>query len=212
MTSKRKQDAKTRLLRAGAKIVIQKGFNDTGLQEILDAARVPKGSFYFYFKSKEDYGLHLIDFYADFFDRHARGHFKGEEGPYIPKIEAFLDWQGDYMEAVGYQGGCPFGNLGQEMGDRNENFRTRLLEIFDRQRRLLAGVLEKARVAGEIRPDIDCVQMAEHIICAWQGTLIQMKLSQNSYSRKVFKQNIFGGLLAPPPDFSIGADERRQHV
>ena len=173
---------------------------------------MPKGSFYFYFKSKEDFGLQLIDFYAEFFDRHARKYLNGEDGPYIPRIEALLDWQGDYMEAVGFQGGCPFGILGQEMGDRNENFRLRILDVFKQLRRRLADVLEQARAAGEIRQDIDPAQMAEHIICAWQGTLIQMKLSQNSYSREVFKQNIFGGLLAPPPGSSTGADERRQHA
>ncbi|MBI9078040.1 MAG: TetR/AcrR family transcriptional regulator, partial [Desulfatibacillum sp.] len=80
MKSPRNEDAKTRLLRAAAKIVITKGFNDTGLQEILDAARVPKGSFYFYFKNKEDFGLQLIDFYADFFRRNALVLFSGDEG------------------------------------------------------------------------------------------------------------------------------------
>ena len=212
MNSHVKQNAKTRLLRAAAKIVIQKGYNDTGLQEILDAARVPKGSFYFYFKSKEDFGLQLIDFYADFHDRHARRIFAGEEGPFVKKIETFLDWQGDYMEATGYQGGCPFGNLAQEMGDRNEKFRLRIQEIFNRQRQGLARLLEKARAAGEIRAEINPLDMADHIMCAWQGALIQMKVAQNSYSRNVFKQSIFGGLLAPPPNSPADTHEGHQQV
>ena len=55
--------SKGKILSAGAKLVWQKGFNDTGLQEILREAGVPKGSFYYYFDSKETFGLELIDVY-----------------------------------------------------------------------------------------------------------------------------------------------------
>ena len=58
-------DAKTRILKAGARIVLEKGFCDTGLAEVLEAAQVPKGSFYFHFKNKEDFGLQLIDAFAE---------------------------------------------------------------------------------------------------------------------------------------------------
>lgn len=189
-------------MHTAARIVIQKGFNDTGLQEILQAAAVPKGSFYFYFRSKEDFGLQLIDFYADFFQRHAAEIFSDEESSHVAKIRQFLDWQGDYMEAKGYQGGCPFGNLAQEMADRNDNFRIRIKAVFDRLRHDLAGVLDQAQATGEIDPGLDTIDAADHIICAWQGALMQMKLSKTSYSRNVFKQHIFGGLLAPPAEAS----------
>jgi TetR/AcrR family transcriptional repressor of nem operon len=44
-----KQDAKERVLETGAAIVHRKGFHNTGIQEVLKAAEIPKGSFYFYF-------------------------------------------------------------------------------------------------------------------------------------------------------------------
>ena len=56
-----KETTRSRILEVGSTIIHQKGFNNTGIQEILDKAGVPKGSFYFYFKSKEDFGLALID-------------------------------------------------------------------------------------------------------------------------------------------------------
>jgi TetR/AcrR family transcriptional repressor of nem operon len=61
-----KQDTKAHILDMGAQIVHQKGFNATGIQEVLNAAAVPKGSFYFYFKSKEEFGLQLIDHFSFF--------------------------------------------------------------------------------------------------------------------------------------------------
>lgn len=193
-----KADAKTRLLRTGARIVHQKGFNDAGLQEILEEARVPKGSFYFYFKSKEDFGLQIIDYYAGFFLNKAAEMSDTEDGTYLERLKRYLDWQGDYMEANGYQGGCPFGNLSQEMADRNDRFREKLQDVFSRLRDRVAEVLTAAQQAGEIDPALDPRETADCILSAWQGVLIQMKVAKNGYSRGAFYHMVFDRLLAPP--------------
>ena len=51
------------IIRKGAELIHAQGFNATGLQQILQAAGIPKGSFYFYFKSKEDFGLEIINYF-----------------------------------------------------------------------------------------------------------------------------------------------------
>ena len=60
------ETTKQRIIKKGAELVYSNGFNNTGIQEVLHAADVPKGSFYFYFKSKEEFGLSLIDYFASF--------------------------------------------------------------------------------------------------------------------------------------------------
>ncbi|WP_281561494.1 TetR/AcrR family transcriptional regulator [Thalassomonas sp. RHCl1] len=49
------------ILEAGHKAITAKSYHACGLKEILDLAGVPKGSFYHYFKSKDDFGLQLIE-------------------------------------------------------------------------------------------------------------------------------------------------------
>lgn len=193
-----KADARTRLLRTGARIVYQKGFNDAGLQEILEEAQVPKGSFYFYFKSKEDFGLQLIDYYATFFLTKADEMLSAEDGTNLERLRRYLDWQGDYMEANGYQGGCPFGNLSQEMAATNDRFREKLQEVFSRLRGRVAELLAAAQKAGEIGGALDPRETADCILSAWQGVLIQMKVAKNGYSRRAFLHVVFDRLLAPP--------------
>jgi len=190
-------NAKTRLLRVAARIVHQKGFQNAGLQEILAQAEIPKGSFYFYFKSKEDFGLQLINFYAEFYLGKAQQILDGMQGPFVPKLRQFLDWQGNYMEGNGYEGGCPFGVLSQEMADRNEKFREKLEEVFDQLREKTAHVLTLAQEAGEINPLLDPMETADFIISAWQGTLIQMKVAKNGASRKAFLAMVFDRILEP---------------
>jgi len=62
-------NTKSRLIEIGAEIIHLKGFNHTGIKEILEAAQVPKGSFYHYFESKEDFGLQVIDYFVEYMPR-----------------------------------------------------------------------------------------------------------------------------------------------
>ena len=62
-TTTTKTVTKNALLEAGMRVMIEKGYSNTGIQEVLDATNVPKGSFYYYFDSKEDFALKIIDFF-----------------------------------------------------------------------------------------------------------------------------------------------------
>ncbi len=56
-------DTRQHLLDTGHRIMAVKGFTGVGLNEILQAASVPKGSFYHYFKSKEQFWQSLLEDY-----------------------------------------------------------------------------------------------------------------------------------------------------
>ena len=98
------KQTKGKLLSAGARLVWQKGFNNTGLQEILKEAGVPKGSFYFYFDSKESFGLELIDVYISFFERELDGIMLDTSKNGLVRIKAFLDFFKMVLEKENYTG------------------------------------------------------------------------------------------------------------
>jgi TetR/AcrR family transcriptional regulator, transcriptional repressor for nem operon len=54
------EETRDRILAAATELIHKRGFKETGLSDILAASGVPKGSFYFYFKSKEDLGRELL--------------------------------------------------------------------------------------------------------------------------------------------------------
>ena len=62
-------ETRERLLQSGVKTLTEKGFSAAGLDEILRRVSVPKGSFYHYFGSKTEFGIALIQRYADYFSR-----------------------------------------------------------------------------------------------------------------------------------------------
>jgi TetR/AcrR family transcriptional repressor of nem operon len=100
-----KQDTKARLLEVGGEIAHHKGYNSTGIQEVLKAAGVPKGSFYFYFKNKEDFGLQLIDHYTDLICDKV-DEYLGDQGvPPIQRLRNSFKWFVAIFEQNDFKGG-----------------------------------------------------------------------------------------------------------
>jgi len=60
-----KHSTKQRLLDAGLTMLLEHGYNDLGIQPLLDATGIPKGSFYHHFKDKQDFALQVIDQYME---------------------------------------------------------------------------------------------------------------------------------------------------
>jgi TetR/AcrR family transcriptional repressor of nem operon len=167
---------KDRILDAGAEIIHQKGYNHTGIQEILSAAKVPKGSFYNYFKNKEDFGLQIIDRFQCHFDQMAKNILEDTSVAPLKRIDRFLNASMDHFKNKDYTGGCPIGNLAQEMGDLSSAFRKILSAAMDSMVKAYSKVLTEAKGAGEISAHLDIDAAAYFIVAGWHGAIIQMKL------------------------------------
>ncbi|MCU0579226.1 MAG: TetR/AcrR family transcriptional regulator [Desulfobacterota bacterium] len=193
------RDTKSRILKAGARIVLEKGFCDTGLSEVLEAAKVPKGSFYFYFKNKEDFGLQLVDTFAGAL-KDARDNILGDESlTCLERLREMFRRQTELFRKHGYKGGCPIGNLSQEMGDRSPLFRRKLKQVFSELREDLADQLSLAREKGEMSAALHPEETADFILSSWQGALLQMKVMQSTAAFEVFDRMIFERLLRRLP-------------
>jgi TetR/AcrR family transcriptional repressor of nem operon len=190
-------DAKTRILKAGARIVLEKGFCDTGLAEVLEAAKVPKGSFYFHFKNKEDFGLQLIDSFAEVLKAGREKFYRDESLLHLERIRRLFRWQTELFRKNDFIGGCPIGNLSLEMGDRNASFRKKLNRVFLEMKKNLVSQLEQARQGGELSDSIEPEETAGFILNSWQGALVQMKVSKTTTPHEVFDRMIFERLLRP---------------
>ena len=188
-------NARERILKAGARIIHQEGFYSTGLAKVLEAAEVPKGSFYFHFKNKEDFGLHLIDYFAENL-RAKRNKIYREQGlSHIEKMREIFKSQAKSLSKNDFKGGCPLGNLAQETADCNEKFRKKLDQVFMEIKKELALQLELAKKSGEISGSLDCDETADFIMNSWEGTLMEMKVSKCIIPHKVFERMVFERLL-----------------
>jgi TetR/AcrR family transcriptional repressor of nem operon len=188
-------NTRDRIIETGAEIIHRKGFNHTGIQEILNAASVPKGSFYNYFKSKDDFGLQIIDYFSAHFQKIAKETLEDTRISPLSRIYAFLTAFMEYFESQNYAGGCPIGNLAQEMGDLNPIFRKKLSEAMDMMVDAYSRVLSAAQNDGKIMKSLNIKDTASFIIASWHGAIIQMKLARSLDPLKNHRKFIFDHLL-----------------
>lgn len=191
-----KRDARQAILDAGADLVHLQGFNRTGLAEILETAQVPKGSFYFYFKSKEDFGLALIDQYVAMAQERIGSVLQGQDRPPLERLRAMYAANRERYDAGGCMRGCPIGNLAQEMSDVSPALRQRLQQALDGIVGLLAGVLDEAVQRGDLPADLDTRQTAAFLLDAWEGALLRMKAEKSTAPLLRFEDVVFNRLLA----------------
>jgi len=182
------------LLRGGLEVLTEKGFTGTGIDEILGRVGVPKGSFYHYFKSKEAFGLDLIDHYGRFFAHKLDHHLLNTELSPLRRLHAFVNDATAGMARFDYRRGCLIGNLGQEMGSLPESFRERLRATFEDWQNRFARCLEEAKKAGELSETVDTKRTAEFFWIGWEGAVLRAKLDQSDTALNVFADSFFASL------------------
>ncbi|WP_339948003.1 TetR/AcrR family transcriptional regulator [uncultured Albimonas sp.] len=174
----RQTQARDKLLRAGVAMLTERSFGAVGLDEVLSAVGVPKGSFYHYFGSKADFGLALIEAYAAYFARKLDRWFLDESLTPLARLRAFVEDARAGMERHHWRRGCLVGNLGQEIGTLPESFRDALRAVLADWEARTARLLEAARAAGEIAPSADPARLALHFWIGWEGAVLRAKLEQ----------------------------------
>jgi TetR/AcrR family transcriptional repressor of nem operon len=190
-----KENTKTVLLDAGKRIFCEKGYNNAGIEAILQAAGVPKGSFYYYFQSKEDFGLQVINRFAECYAAEMDRHLVDESVPPLERLRNLFESVVGRLESQHCRNGCLVGNLSQEMADQSETFRARLEEIFDDWRNRYADCLRQAQDAGEIPVQVDVRELAEFWLSSWQGAILRAKTMRSTAPLRTFLNIMFGSVL-----------------
>jgi TetR/AcrR family transcriptional repressor of nem operon len=181
-----KESTKDALLEAGRKVFLEKGYNNAGLETILQEAGVPKGSFYYYFNSKEDFGLQVLNRFAECHDVFAEKYFNDDALSPLERLRNYFESICERLESQQCRNGCLVGNLSSEMADQSEVFRARLEEIFESWVERYAECLHQAQEAGEIPRHRDPRVLAEFWLNSWQGALVRAKTARNLGPLRMF--------------------------
>jgi TetR/AcrR family transcriptional repressor of nem operon len=193
----KKEFNRENLLNQGVVLLMEQGYHGTGLQEILDAVNVPKGSFYNYFGSKEDFGAEVIQHYIDPFIAQLTACLQQSEVDALGAIQRYFDELITELEKNQFKGGCLLGNLMGEIGDTSEVCRKSIQSAIGRYLDILQFGLTKAQLQGTIRSDKSAKEMADLLVNAWQGALLRMKIEKSSAPVKQCCQDLLGDFFKP---------------
>ena len=183
------------LLSQGVALLMQQGYHGTGLKEILDAVQIPKGSFYNYFGSKENFAAEAIQHYINPFIDQLSGHLQNPDNDALSALRCYFNELITELEKAGYKGGCLLGNLMGEISDTSELCKKSLQLAVHRYRDVLQEALLKAQREGTVRTDKSAEDMADLLVNMWQGALLRMKIEQSSTPLKQCCDNLLGDLF-----------------
>jgi TetR/AcrR family transcriptional repressor of nem operon len=182
VTTKGRKAAATRdhILDVASRLIHLQGYHSTALDDVLRESGVGKGSFYYYFKSKEDLGYAIIDrVMMGMVERTLQPILGDPTGDPIKQIHAFLDRVRESQRQRNCVGGCPIGNLASELSDVHEGFRVRLAAIFAEWRARLTEALLRGQTMGRMRLPRDPSAIAQFLVAALEGAILLTKVSKD---------------------------------
>ena len=194
------EKTKQKLLEVGLSLFELKGFNATGIQEIATLADIPKGSFYNYFSTKEEFGAAVIRYYADINTEkwiNILDMTTKKEDSYKDLSMVFLEIT-EHYKCAEKKKGCLLGTLGAEISEFSEECRIALLESVDKYRGILAECLLVGQQRGKVRNDLPAHRLADLVLDCWQGSLLRMKIEKSVEPVNNDLELLFQHLLMPP--------------
>ena len=168
-------ETKERLLEKGLAMLLERGYNDLGVQAILDRTGVPKGSFYHHFPSKEEMALEAVDLYLSLGHELLEVTLAADGRPPLHRIRGFFEQLRELYASQGYLG-CLLGALGQELSGTNEVFRKRIEECVASIAGRIAVCLEEAGQGGGLPAGVDPQHYADALVNAWEGAALRSRL------------------------------------
>jgi TetR/AcrR family transcriptional repressor of nem operon len=190
----RKIDVRKRLLSAGLEALHKRGFNATGVQDITDAANVPKGSFYNHFASKDALGVEVVKHYTALGEGRRQSMVDGTGAP-LARLRAYFKTLNQLGPANGYSCGCLLGNFGAELSSQSADIRAALDEALAGWTKDIARVIAEAQKTGDVSRDLPANTLAAFLLNAWQGAVIRSKVEKSSAPLDAFMAVAFNKIL-----------------
>lgn len=175
----KREDKKEAILLAGMAVMKCCGYNGTSVKDIVDAADVPKGSFYNYFESKEQFALDAIEYAADESRVHVQALLGDSSIDALERLHRFFRGGVDCACNNEFKVGCFLGNLCQEMADTSCSIQERLDAALNITSRALATVIAEGQKQGVVAKDLEVAVAAEFLFNAWEGALMRAKAARS---------------------------------
>jgi TetR/AcrR family transcriptional repressor of nem operon len=183
-----------KILDAAVQAVHERGYNGCGVQDITDAAGVPKGSFYNHFESKETLGAEVLDRYWQNRGCIALRVLSDESLSPILRLSRYFASLAEGQASGKYRCGCLVGNMSAELSDQSRLVRDRLSSVLAGWTRALETCIREAQRGGEIRADLDARIIAGFLVDAWQGAILRTRVEKDGSALENFQTVVFAAL------------------
>jgi TetR/AcrR family transcriptional repressor of nem operon len=192
-----RSDTRRALVWCGTELLTERGFQVTGIDEVLKRVGVPKGSFYHFFANKHEFGEAVIQNYVQYYARKMDRIFDDPTVSPLSRLRAFVEDAKRGMSKYGYRRGCLIGNLGQELASLDDAFREQLEAVLVSWEQRVAACLQLAVQAGELPAGSDAGAISRFFWIGWEGAVLRAKLTRDAGPLNQFADQFFAMLAAP---------------
>jgi TetR/AcrR family transcriptional repressor of nem operon len=189
-----KPNVRDQLITASLATLHRKGFNATSVQDITEAAGVPKGSFYNHFDSKEALGVEVVRLYGQWADE-LRASAGAAGLPPLERIRREFAALVDANVQAEFACGCMLGNFSTELSAQSEPIRQAVSAAYAAWAADLQAQLEQAQLSGDLPAGDSAAELAQAIIDAWQGAVLRSKAEQSRAPLDRFMKTLSTRLL-----------------
>jgi len=185
---------KEQIVQAGLKILLDKGFNGVGVQEITDTAGVPKGSFYNHFESKEALGAEIVERYG--MDSTRRQVLLNRSLPALKRLRGHFEGLNELFVKSKFERGCLLGNFSAELSNQSAVIRQGLADLYGRWSKDLELAIEAGQAEGTISKEKNAADIAAFLLDAYEGALLRARVERSRAPFDRFMQFAFEKILA----------------
>ncbi len=170
-----KEDNINRILDLGVEIISRKGYHSLGLKELLDEAGIPKGSFYYYFKSKEDFGRKVISHYSENTLKYIKEILQDDSKSPGERLRYMFKEREKVYRMSGFKEGCLMGTCSTELAGQYQSMQLLLEDKFSDWREVISQCIREGQEQGEFQTDLPSDDLADFTINNWEGAMVRMK-------------------------------------
>jgi len=184
------------LIELGMELIAVHGYHGTGLKMILDAAKVPKGSFYNYFSSKEVFVAEIINHYSLHVGERFDAYLEVAEGDPVTILKEGFALVIRELEGSGMKG-CLIGNLAAEIGTLSPSCQAAMkagAQVFCSR---VEALMEDAQKMKLLRDDISAAECASLVWSVWEGGLLKAKIDGDTRTLRQHIVIVMDTLLRP---------------
>jgi TetR/AcrR family transcriptional repressor of nem operon len=171
--------AKQKLLDAAESLMLQKGFSATSIDEMCQKAKLTKGTFFHYFKSKEDLGKVVLDrFCCSSHNKMVNGCGCYDHKDPLKRIDGYLDYLGQMIKEDGGRG-CLLANFAMELSDTSPVIRQACEAGFNQWAKTFKKDLKEVNQKYAPRSDVNIDSLADHLLAIVEGSQILGKAKKD---------------------------------
>ena len=195
-----KPTTKERILDAAQAIMLEKSFHSVGLNEILKAEGIPKGSFYHHFESKEQFGVELLRHYVATAHAYKRRMLLSSEPENDPRKRLITFFESNVASLMANEGKCPclMLKLASEVAESSEAMRQVLADSYQESIGILEAVIREGLEKKLLRCDRDPQIAAMLIGDLWTGAMQRASVERSVEPLRKAIDFIFEDLILQP--------------